>query len=53
MRRLLNKIAVVLVAFGVTCASTLVGAQWLKYPSAGVPRFDHRADVTRGGLTGW
>ena len=38
MRRLLNKIAVVLVAFGVTCASTLVGAQWLKYPSAGVPR---------------
>jgi hypothetical protein len=30
--------AAVVVAFGLTCASTLSAAQWLKYPTAGVPR---------------
>ena len=39
MHRLLgHSAAAVVVAFGLTCASTLSAAQWLKYPTAGVPR---------------
>src|SRR5437762_7033233 len=39
MHRLLgHAAAAVVVAFGLTCASTLGAAQWLKYPTAGVPR---------------
>ena len=38
MHRLLgHSAAAVVVAFVLTCAST-PGAQWLKYPTAGVPR---------------
>ena len=39
MRRLLEQsAAAVLVAFGLTCTSSSSAAQWLKYPTAGVPR---------------
>src|SRR5947208_16865433 len=39
MHRLLgHSAAAVVAAFGLTCASTLSAAQWLKYPTAGVPR---------------
>jgi hypothetical protein len=39
MHRLLgHSAAAVVVAFGLTCTSTLSAAQWLKYPTAGVPR---------------
>src|SRR5262245_18435832 len=44
MQRLLgHSAAAVVVAFGLTCAATLSGltvlsAQWVKYPTAGVPR---------------
>jgi hypothetical protein len=39
MHRLLgHSAAAVVVAFGLTCASTPSAAQWLKFPTAGVPR---------------
>ena len=39
MHRLLgHSAAAVVVAFGLTCASSLSAAQWIKYPTAGVPR---------------
>jgi hypothetical protein len=44
MHRLLgHSAAAVVVAFGLTCASTPTAAQWLKYPTADVPR---KADRT-------
>jgi hypothetical protein len=48
MRRLLgHSAAAVVVAFGLTCASTLSAAQWLKYPTPGVPRkADQKVDLT-------
>src|SRR5205814_10019326 len=46
MHRLLTAAAVV-VAFGLTCTSTPGAAQWLKYPTAGVPRkADQKVDLS-------
>ena len=46
MLRVLNQSAVVLVAFGVMSA-TPVAAQWLRYPTAGVPRkADRRVNLS-------
>jgi len=47
MHRLLgHSAAAVVAAFGLTCASTL-SAQWLKYPTAGVPRkADGKVDLS-------
>src|SRR5438552_4363019 len=47
MHRLMgHSAAAVVVAFGLTCTSTL-SAQWLKYPTAGVPRkADGKVDMS-------
>jgi hypothetical protein len=48
MHRLLGHSAAALaVAFGLTCTSMLTAAQWLKYPTAGVPRkADQKVDLS-------
>src|SRR5262245_34605665 len=48
MQRLVrHSAAAVLVAFAMICASTRGAAQWLKYPTAGVPRkADRMVDLT-------
>ncbi len=38
MRRMWNPSVVVLVAFGFVCAAVPMTGQWLRYPTAGVPR---------------
>ena len=48
MHRILgHSAAAVVVAFGLTCTSTPSAAQWLKYPTAGVPRkVDRKVDLS-------
>src|ERR1051325_8799398 len=48
MHRLLgHSAAAVVVAIGLICTSISGAAQWLKYPTAGVPRkADHKVDLS-------
>src|SRR2546425_581771 len=47
MLRPRNRSAVVLAAFGVMCATAPIAAQWLRYPTAGVPRAaDGKVDLS-------